>query len=144
MSDPGIKIFEFAAKRKASDAKSKGIVLASFEVDGQSFDIRPLKDSSVAYLVHKISGGSPAEVISAVLNFTEKALTPESSVRFEKLVLDPDAGLELDEVVQIFEHILEVVSNGVPTMPPPASSASRRKTTSSSAATKRAAVESTP
>lgn len=130
-----VKVFEFSAKRKASDAKTKGIVLATFEVDGQSFDIRPLKDSSVAYLVHKISGGSPAEVISAVLNFTEKALTPDSSVRFEKLVLDPEAGLELDEVVQIFEHILEVVSNGVPPTPPSASTRSPRKTSSASRAT---------
>lgn len=145
MADNAVKSFEFSAKRKAANEKAKGTVLQSFVVDGVSLDIRPLKDSSVAYLVHEISAGSPSEVISAVLDFTSKALTPESAKDFRRIVLDPEAGLELDEVVEVFEFILEVVSNGVPTTPEPVSTPSRRKTGSGSAATStRARAVKTP
>lgn len=125
----GIKSFSFSAK-KQSGAK----VIETFEVDGQSFDIRALKDSSVAYLVHQTKSGKANDIIAGVLDFLEKALTPESSTRFAELALDPAAGLTLEQIVEVFQYVLGVVGAN-PTGPSSASSSVPRRTGAGSRST---------
>lgn len=133
----GTKVFEFASKKQAAPAEA----IADFQLDGPDspkFYIRALKDTSVAYLVHQTKGGAPDVVIAAVLDFTERALLPESSKRFEQraLGLDGNEELELTEIVEVFEHILGVVAAN-PTGSRNASSPQRPKTGSRSRATSR-------
>jgi hypothetical protein len=104
----GIKSFEFGAKR-TSAAKKGPAIIESFELNGETLHIRALKDSSVAYLVHQTKSGKANDIIAGVLDFTEKALIPESAKRFAEIVLDPDAGLDLEEVVEVFQYVLGVV-----------------------------------
>lgn len=127
----GQKAFEFAGK-KASGEK----IIESFTVNGESFDIRPLKDSSVAVLVHKTRNGTPDAVLAAVLNFTEKALTPESAKRFEAICLDPVDGLEMAQIVEVFQYVLGVVGAN-PSGSSNASSVPPRRTGSRSTAASR-------
>lgn len=127
MTANDVKNFEFASITK------KAKTVGSFAINGENFDVRPLKDASMAYLVHRMRSGAPDVIISAVLDFTERALTAESAKRFEALVLDPDAGLEIAEIVQVFEHLLGMVS-GLPTTSPKPSPAPRRRTGSASRA----------
>lgn len=118
----GNKAFTFAAKRAAGEK-----VIDTFDIDGESYDIRALKNSSVALLVHRVRSGRPEVVLSSCLDFAEKALTPESAKRFADRCLDPVEGLELEQITEVFEYILGIVSAG-PTGQPSASSAPRRKT----------------
>lgn len=102
------KAFEFASKR-ASGAKIAG----NFTINGEQFTVRVLGDSHIAYLVANVNGGAePTKAITHVLNFTEKALLPESAQRFERLVLDPEAGLSMAEVMEVFQHVLTLVAGG--------------------------------
>lgn len=134
----GIKTFQFSAK-KAAGVK----VIESFEVNGESFDIRALKDSNVAYLVHQTKSGRANDVIAGVLDFMEKALTPDSSKRFSEMALDPDAGLTLEQIVEVFQYVLGVVG-AHPTGPSSDSSSAPRRSGTGSRATSRSRVSETP
>lgn len=101
------KNFEFDQKAAAGPA-----VIGDFTINGEKYDIRPLKDTHVAYLVRAAQRKrNETAIISAVINFMEQALTAESSARFEDLVLG-DPGLEMLQVVEVFQHVLSVVSEG--------------------------------
>lgn len=127
MAVSDIKNFEF------SNVAKKATTIGSFTINGEEFHVRPLKDASIAYLVHRSRSGAPDVIISAVLDFTEKAMVPESAKRFEAIVLDPEGGLEIAEIVQVFEHILGMVS-AFPTGQQKASATPRRRTGSASRA----------
>jgi hypothetical protein len=100
-----IKNFEFENKGKSES-------IGHFIVNGQRFDVRELKDTHVAYLVRAAQRKrNESAIISAVINFMEHALVAESADRFEDLVLG-DPGLELMQVVEIFQHVLGLVSGG--------------------------------
>jgi hypothetical protein len=131
----GTTSFEFASKKALAPAKA----IDTFQIDGEDYFIRALKDSRVAYLVHKTRGGAPDVIISAVLDFTEQALLPESAKRFEARALGTDGGdgLDLDQIVQVFNHILGVVAANPTGGPSKPSSPSPRKTGSASPATRR-------
>src|SRR4029078_13503346 len=92
----GHTAFEFASKKALAPAKA----IDEFTIDGDVYYIRALKDSRVAYLVHKPRGGAAYGVISAVLDFTEQALLPESAKRFEARALGTDGqeGLDLAQI----------------------------------------------
>lgn len=139
----GLKSFTFASKRIGLTSVE---VIESFEIDGEEFHIRALKDSAVAMLVHKTQGGnaSGAVVISAVLDFAERALLPESARRFEDLILGTDGGdgLDMVQIVEVFNHILSVVAAN-PSGSRTASSAASRKTGSGSRAASRAKAPQT-
>lgn len=139
----GTKSFAFSSKRAAGSKKGP-VIIESFDIDGSSFDIRALKDSSVAYLVHQTKGGEANVVIAAVLDFTERALTAESAKRFEALALGLDGGegLDLEQIVEVFQYILGVVG-GHPTGPSSASSSAPRRTGTASRGTSRARAAST-
>jgi hypothetical protein len=134
----GIKSFEFGAK-KAAGVK----VIESFELNGEKFDIRALKDSNVAYLVHQTKSGKANDVIAGVLDFMEKALAPDSSKRFAEVALDPDAGLTLEQIVEVFQYVLGVVG-AHPTGPSSDSSSGPRRTGTGSRANSRSRASSTP
>lgn len=134
MSDNDIKSFNYASKKAAAGA---GKAVGEFVLNGETLYVRALKDSHLAFLVHKAKSSSPDKVIAAVLDFTEKALLPESAQRFEEIVLDLEQGLEMEEVVEVFEHILTLVT-AVPPTSPSSSSPRRRTTGSRSAASTRA------
>ncbi len=110
-----VKNFDFTV-----DAPAEQEIIGSFsvkvkqrgEIVEHSFDIRPLKDTHVAYLVRAAQRKrNETAVISAVINFMEYALVEESSARFEELVLG-DPGLSMMQVVTTFQHVLDVVSKG--------------------------------
>lgn len=122
MSDK--KVFDFANVRTG-----KQKIAGEFSINGEDFQVRVLKDASIAYLVAAVNGSEdPMRIITKVLDFMERALVPESAKRFEKLVLDPEAGLEIEQVVQIFQHVLGVVAGGDPTGPSKGSSPQPRRT----------------
>lgn len=127
MSENDIKAFEFASV-KTAEVKAHG----EFQINGETYYVRALKDSHLAYLVHKAKSSAPDRVIAAVLDFMEKAMLDESASRFEDLVLG-DPGLEMTEVVEVFQHVLTLVT-ATPTGPPKRSSARRRTTGSASPA----------
>lgn len=127
----GIKTFSFGAK-KAAGVK----VIETFELNGESFDIRALKDSNVAYLVHQTKSGKANDIIAGVLDFLEKALTPDSSKRFAEIALDPAAGLTLEQIVEVFQYVLGVVGAHPFTSPSDSSSAPRRSGTGSRASSR--------
>lgn len=135
-----IKSFEFASRR-AAESKKKGSGLAGkFEVDGEIFEVRALRDTSIAYLVARVNDTEETtKVLAAVIDFMETAMTPESSKRFSKMALTPPPdGLEIDEVMEIFQHVLTLVAAGEdPTGSSSASSPSRRSTGASSTGTAR-------
>lgn len=82
------------------------------QVVEHGFDIRPLKDTHVAYLVRAAQRKRNEDaIISAVINFMEYALTEESSARFEDVVLGRP-GLSMMQVVEIFQYVLGIVSSG--------------------------------
>lgn len=139
MSESDIKAFEFATK-KAAATETKDAV-GEFTINGETFYVRHLADSHLAYLVHRAKSKAPDKVIAAVLNFMEAAMLPESAERFEEMVLDTDdgGGLEMTEVVEVFEHVLTLVS-ALPTGSPKPSARRRPTAGSSSRATTRAKV----
>lgn len=130
----GVTAFEFASKKALKPAAS----IETFTIDGEDYHIRALKDASIAYLVHRTRGGQADVIISAVLDFTEKALLPESAKRFEARALGTDGqeGLDLAQIVQVFEYVLGVVAAN-PTGSPSSSSPSPRKIGSASRGTSR-------
>lgn len=137
----GAKVFEFASKKALKPAAA----IDTFKIDGEDYHIRALKDASVAFLVHRTRGGQPDVVISAVLDFTEKALLPESAKRFEERALGSDGqdGLDLAQIVQVFEYVLSVVAAN-PTGSPANSSPSPRRNGSGSRGTSRVRAVPSP
>jgi hypothetical protein len=106
-----IKKFEFAAKRAEGESIS-----GSFELNGETFAVRYLPNTNVAYLVAAINDTSdPMRVVTKVIDFMHRALTKDDGPRFEKLVLDPDNGLEIDELLQVFQHVLTLAAAERPT-----------------------------
>lgn len=124
----GIKTFSFGAK-KATGVK----VIETFELNGENFDIRALRDSNVAYLVHQTKSGKANDIIAGVLDFMERALVPESAKRFADLALDVDSGLTLEQIVEVFQYVLGVVGAHPFTSPSASSSAPRKSGTASRA-----------
>lgn len=104
-----IKNFDFAVKRN-----DKVKVAGKFTIGGdQEFTVRVLQDSNIAYLIAKVnSDAEPTKVITSVLDFMERAMPPESAKRFEKLVLDPEGGLSISQVMDVFQHVLGLVAGG--------------------------------
>lgn len=132
MSENDVKSFEFSSVKAKGDVASHG----EFLINGETYHVRALKDSHLAYLVHHAKSTQPDKVITAVLNFMERAMLEESAERFEALVLG-DPGLEMTEVVSVFEHVLTLVTAN-PTGSPKPSSGRRRTTGSGSPASSRA------
>lgn len=128
----GTVAFEFASKKAAQPEAA----IADFKIDGEDYFIRALADSQVAYLVHRTKTAGPDGIISAVLDFTHKALLPESAIRFEERALRVPDSLSLEQIVKVFEHVLGVVA-AFPTGSPAPSVSPRRKTGSPSRANSR-------
>lgn len=130
--------FEMATKRTTSSG-----VIGTFKVDEEVFEVRALKDSHLAYLIAAVNDTSDGtRLLVKVLDFTSSAMTKESAARFEKMVLDPDAGLELSEVMECFQEIVTLVAEN-PTGGASASSPSPKRSGRASTATSRASA-STP
>lgn len=142
MSEQDQKSFVFAnAKKSANKTEVKAI--GQFDINGQVFRVRALKDTAVAYLIHRARNAKSDVVISAVLDFLEKALVPADYPAFEELALDPEDGLELEQVVEVFEHVLSMVAAGDPTGGSSASSPRSSRTGAGSRTTARRAESST-
>lgn len=134
MSD-GVKAFQFASKTTKSPK-----VIGEFKIDGATYRVRHLKDSAVALLIHQTSSGSADKTIAGVLDFTEMALMPEDAKAFAERALskdNPENALSMDEIVQVFQHVLTIVTS-FPTGPSSDSSTSPRRTGSGSRGTTRA------
>lgn len=107
------KVFAFSTKKNVVQ------IVGSFEIGDESFDVRALKDAHIVYLMAEINDVSDGmKIVAKVLDFTAKALTKESALRFRALVLDPEAGLEISEIMEVFNHIVTVVAAG-PTVEKP-------------------------
>lgn len=102
----GRKVFEFGAKK----ALAKSEPIGEFELLGEVYYIRALKDSATAILIHQTRSSENSVVLSAILNFTEKALVPESATRFAKVCLDPIDGLDMDQILEVFKYVLSIVA----------------------------------
>lgn len=127
-----VKRFEFGVNRAA-----KVQIAGSFEIWTESFDVCVLNDSNIAFLIAEVSSSSdPGKVITTILNFMERALTEESYPRFRELVLG-NPGLKLEEVVEVFRHVLAIVAAGNPTGSSRGSSTKPRSTGARSTAAAR-------
>lgn len=143
MSELDQKSFEFASRKRKKVANDDVVVIGSFDIaGGDAYRVRALTDTSVAHLIHKARSGDASTVLSAVMRFMEYALHPDDVQRFENDELDPVDGLELEEVVEVFEHVLSIVSAG-PTSSQSGSSTASRRTGGSSKPTSRSKVSST-
>lgn len=135
MSD-GVKAFTFASKTTKGPK-----VIGEFKIDDVTYKVRALKDSAVALLIHQTSSGSADKTIAGVLDFTEMALMPEDAKAFAERALskdNPENALSMDEIVQVFQHVLTLVTS-FPTIGSSSdSSTSPRRTSSGSRATTRA------
>lgn len=125
------KAFIFASQTKTA-ANSKQKVIGEFDIGEETFQIVEVATASIAYLVYDMESDDQKRVVSTVLAFTEKALTVDSSNRFRKVVLGGPGvkGLDLPEVIQVFEYVLQVISGEIPPTSPAVSAARRRKATS--------------
>lgn len=134
MATEDIKAFEFGSK-----VATKEKIAGKFTVNGDTFSVRAIKDAQIAYLIAQVSHEDPMKVVVSVLDFTERVLAKESAPRFEALVLGKDGGdgLELKEVMEVFQHILTLVAADPTGGAPSASSRARKTTTASSRATTR-------
>lgn len=127
-----VKRFEFGAKRAIKEQ-----IAGSFEIWTDSFEVRILNDSNIAFLIAEVSSSNdPSKVITTILNFMERALTEESYPRFRELVLG-NPGLKLEEVVEVFRHVLTIVAAGNPTGSSKGSSTRPRSTGARSTAAAR-------
>jgi hypothetical protein len=107
-----IKNFEFGGKAAGPESIGEFAITIKSTGEKHTFRVRELKDTHVAYLVRAAQRKrNESAIISAVINFMEHAMVAESADRFEDLVLG-DPGLELMEVVQVFQHVLGLVSDG--------------------------------
>lgn len=137
MSD--VHVFHFAGGKRATKAKIAG----SFQVedDGPTYDVRLLKDAQIAYLVAAVSNsdGESMDQVVTLLNFMERAMTPESAKRFKAFALGDDGGegLELSEVMEVFRHVLTLAAGQGPTGSSSSSAPPRRRTGARSTATAR-------
>lgn len=102
-----VKSFTFAVE-ELSDADIAG----QFEINGEAFSVRKLKDSALPVLMHQVRSNQPNIVLASVLNFAELALTPESAKRFQDKYLNPVTGLKMGQVVEVFTEIMAVVARG--------------------------------
>lgn len=106
-----IKNFEFGSAVKAESIGQFEITIKDTKTK-HTFHVRELKDTHVAYLVRAAQRKrNETAIISAVINFMEYALVEESSARFEELALG-DPGLSMEEIVEVFTHVLGIVSSG--------------------------------
>lgn len=115
---------EFASASKAAAAPDD---LIEFKLDGDVFHARRMKDATLAYLVAQASDTTDhARIVTAVLDFMEKALTPESARLFRKRMLDPEDGFDMEIVIEVFRWLLGEVAGGKAGGPPRASSSRQR------------------
>ncbi len=117
----GMKAFEFASKRKKT---GKATALAGkFQLEGQTIEVKALKDASLAYLIAQVNnaGEDSMKVVGKVIDFMDRALTRKSSKLFQDIVLgqgdfepedDEPGGLEIGEVVEVFQHVVSLVAGG--------------------------------
>jgi hypothetical protein len=132
-----IKSFEFGSKT------SKDRIAGSFVLNGETLEVRALKDAGIAFLIAQVSDSDdPMKVVVSVLNFAERALTKPSAKAFERIALgDHDTeGLSLEEVMEVFQHILSLVSADPTSGESSGSSGSRKATGARSQATTRTAT----
>lgn len=123
------KVFGAASKKAAGKEK----VVATFDVGDEHFEIKEANDTRMAYLIHDMSEGDGAKTISSALNYVGNAVVGDDAHdRLKKAVFA--AGLELEEVMEIFQYVLEAQSDETPTGPASASSARRPRTSTASQA----------
>lgn len=129
----GTTSFTFGTQRAAGDNEEK--VVHTFPIDGIDFEVRALSDAVPALVIHQIQNAKGIEVISHVLDFMELAMTKASAKRFADMALGKDGGtgLQLDQIIEVFKHVLGVVGAN-PTGLSSDSSRPRRKTGSGSTA----------
>lgn len=102
-----IKNFQFGTGKAAVGGPK---VVGEFVLQGVTLHVRELKDTHVAYLVRAAQKKrNETAIISAVINFMEAALIPADAEKFEEIVLG-DPGLEMLEVVEVFQFVLGLVS----------------------------------
>lgn len=102
-----MKILEFGGKREQG-------VAGEFKLNGEVFTVRTLPSGRLAYLVAGVnnSGEDGTALVAKVFDFMEAALLPEDLKRFEKVLLDPVTGLETEEIMEVFQEIVELVAAG--------------------------------
>lgn len=109
------KVFEFAAKHVDVEGEEEPIS-GKFTLQGQEFSVRFLANTNVAYLIAAINDTTdPMRVVTKVIDFMHRALIESDGLRFEKVVLDPKKGLEIDQLLEVFQHVLSLAAAERPT-----------------------------
>lgn len=110
-----IKVFEFAAAYDES-AEVEEAVAGQFELHGKTFSVRYLPDTNVAYLIAAINDTSdPMRVVTKVIDFMHRALIEVDGPIFEKVVLDPRRPVKIENLLEIFQHVLGLAAAERPT-----------------------------
>lgn len=94
--------FEFAAEFTRNPRTT-----VSFEVNGEQFDIIVPRDGRLAPLILSVD-------LEDMMAFFAIALDAESADRFDDLVYDFEAGLEIHQVTLLYHHAIVLVTGGAP------------------------------
>lgn len=94
--------FEFAAEFTRNPRTT-----VSFEINGEQFDIIVPRDGRLAPLILSTD-------LEDMMEFFAIALDEDSAERFEELVYDFEAGLEIHQVTLLYHHAIVLVTGGVP------------------------------
>lgn len=130
-----IKSFDFGGKREEDDE----LVAGQFMLNGELFSVLYQETANLALLVAAVNNASDGtKVISKIVDFMDRALVDGDAERFERTVLD--AQMKIENVVDIFKHVLSLVAADRPTGPSKPSSQSPRKTGTRSTGTARSAA----
>lgn len=128
-----LKEFAFAAKRGGKKTKGDESVIGSFVLEGKTFGVRSVPDARLAHLVAAVNSAEEMTVVARVFDFMERALLPGQAKAFEAELLE----LDIPEVMEVFQEVLRLVSEGKAGGSSSDSSASPRRAGRSSTATAR-------
>lgn len=102
--------FTTAARVVQAAKKNDGEQLPDvpFKLDGDEYLARGPKGTQLAYLMAGASSyKTDADRIASLLDFFEEVLIEPGKARLRRRMLDRDDPLDLDDVVPVFEHLIE-------------------------------------
>lgn len=126
-----MKVMEYGENREQG-------IAGQFKLQGQVFTCRTLPSGNLAYLIAAVNnnkGDGDGKLVGAVFDFMEKALIPDDLQRFKDVLLDPVKGLESDEIMEVFQEVVQLVAGGKAGGSSTASSSSPKRSGRASTAT---------
>lgn len=135
-----IKVFEFASEYNEAEGEEEPIA-GEFVLQGKTLRVRYLHDTNVAYLIAAINDTSdPMRLVTKVIDFMHRALIDTDAALFERIVLDPKKPVKIENLLEVFQHVLSLASAERPTGGSNESSEPSSKTGTASSSRRKAAA----